>query len=164
MMEDHVYEYGGDRDFPLRYRLELAVHAFFCSRCAGKLARLEYAREIMRNAFLPSLEDASGAEEGSAAFRLEDRIMERVALEDIEPEEENIAAAPAFRSWVIGGIITLVSLGSVILGIDFACMASSLGSSFLIPLGLTIGMVITVYGAIFIGSHIKELAERFRLH
>jgi hypothetical protein len=35
--------------------------------------------------------------------------------------------------------------------------------SYLLPVGITIGIVLTSYGALFIGSHLKELSERFGL-
>jgi hypothetical protein len=35
--------------------------------------------------------------------------------------------------------------------------------SFLLPVGITVGIVLTSYGALFIGGHLKELSERFRL-
>jgi hypothetical protein len=156
LMEDRMYEYAGDRAFPLRYRLELAAHILFCPRCAEKIVRLETTRELMRTGFLPH----SPVPEG-----LENLIMERINRERIEIADENRAASPevSFASWVVTGFIILISLGTVILGMDFSTVAASLGSSFLVPLGLTIGMVITVYGALFIGTHIKELSKRFSL-
>jgi hypothetical protein len=154
LMEDRIYEYAGDRYFPLRYRLQLALHILFCPRCAGKLARLEGARELLRDDFFPQ----------SAAFSLmEDRIMAAVGRERVEAADWEAAREVSFRSWVITGLIILVSLGTVILGMDFATVAASSGSGFLIPLGLTVGMVVTVYGAIFIGTHIKALSRRFGL-
>jgi hypothetical protein len=46
---------------------------------------------------------------------------------------------------------------------DFEKVAHRQGSSFLIPVGITIGVVVTGYGALFIASHLKELSERFGL-
>jgi hypothetical protein len=65
---------------------------------------------------------------------------------------------------VITGLIVLISLASAFLGLDFDKVARAGGSSVLLPLGLTIGVVVTGYGALFIGSHLKELSEHFRLH
>jgi hypothetical protein len=70
----------------------------------------------------------------------------------------------SFRSWVIAGLIILVSLSSSFFNLDFVETVASYGSSFLLPVGLTIGIVVTGYGALFIGSHLKELSTRFRLH
>jgi hypothetical protein len=47
---------------------------------------------------------------------------------------------------------------------DFINIADTQGSSFLLPVGITIGAVVTGYGAFFIGSHLKELSSRFRIH
>jgi hypothetical protein len=46
---------------------------------------------------------------------------------------------------------------------DFLTVAVREGSSYLGPLGITIGAALTCYGAVFIGSHVKELSERFGL-
>jgi hypothetical protein len=47
---------------------------------------------------------------------------------------------------------------------DFIKIAASEGSSYMLPLGITIGAAVTCYGAVFIGSHLKELSRRFGLH
>jgi hypothetical protein len=162
LMEDRMYEYAGDRGFPLHYRLQLAFHIVFCPRCARKIARLEDARELMRTGFFPP---------SPVLGFLENRIMEQINRGRVTIDDEDWAAGyhrrdspeVSFRSWVVTGCIILVSLGTVILGMDFITVAASSGSSFLIPLGITIGTVVTVYGALFIGTHLKELSKRFSL-
>jgi hypothetical protein len=73
-------------------------------------------------------------------------------------------AGVSFRSWVITGCIVLFSLSTSCIGLEVIKGASFQDSSFLIPLGLTIGFIVTGYGAVFIGSHLEELSDRFRLH
>jgi hypothetical protein len=46
---------------------------------------------------------------------------------------------------------------------DFIHIAQEQGLSFLLPLGITVGVVLTCYGALFIGSHLKELSKHFNL-
>jgi hypothetical protein len=46
---------------------------------------------------------------------------------------------------------------------DFGTVADHWGSSFLLPIGITVGAVVSAYGALFIGSHLKELSHRFNL-
>jgi hypothetical protein len=65
---------------------------------------------------------------------------------------------------VIIGFIILISLSTAFFGMDFIHIAAFAGSSFLLPVGLTFGGILTGYGAIFIGSHLKELSAWFRLH
>ena len=89
-----------------------------------------------------------------------------VAAEEEQQETEEIYAVPgglSTRGWVIAGLIILVSLVTAFFGLDFQKLALETGMSFLLPVGITIGIVLTSYGALFIGSHLKELSERFGL-
>ncbi|GHU97350.1 hypothetical protein FACS189483_03060 [Spirochaetia bacterium] len=152
---DKAYEFEPDRPLPLLSRLEIAFHVIFCPRCAAGILRLETARAILGADFLPP------------APSLEDAIMRQISAEaDVMPALDSEASARelSLRSWVVTGLIVLFSLATSFFGIDFAKVATSSGSSFLLPVGLTIGGVITGYGAIFIGSHLKELSERFGIH
>jgi hypothetical protein len=157
---DKIYESAGDKPLPWLTRLEIWGHLLLCPRCSEAAARLEAARELARTGFLPPSPD------------LEDPIMAMIYAEADMPAEEADFPLAAFgepggvstRGWVITGLIVLLSLASSFFGIDFGKIAASEGSSFLLPLGLTIGLMVTGYGAFFIGSHLKELSERFRLH
>jgi hypothetical protein len=149
---DKFLECTGDRPLSLWDRLEIGIHILHCSRCAREIEELEKAQELMKSDFFPALVPG-----------LEERIMEQIYREEPAASIE-APAGVSFRSWVITGIIVVVSLATAFLGLDFNEVASAGGSSFLLPLGLTIGVVVTGYGALFIGSHLKELSERFRLH
>jgi hypothetical protein len=145
-----LYERYGD-DFSLRERLYLAFHILFCGRCALSLRRLESARELFTTGFFPPSPD------------FEDTVMSKIYA---EAEENSVLETPAglsTRGWVVVGIIALVSLTTLFFGSDFDSISSLHGSSFLLPLGIMIGLFVTVYGSLFIGSHLKELSERFRL-
>jgi hypothetical protein len=166
---DKMYEYESEGKSPsLLTSLEIAVHLIFCPYCTDEIARYEAAIEQMRTGFFPPSPGLAGP------------IMERIYAEsfvlssefsDIVPELPDVPAdnpdeliGVSFRGWVITGFIVLVSLATAFFSIDFERMVASQGSSFLLPVGLTIGVVISVYGALFIGSHLKELSSRFRLH
>ncbi|GHV81579.1 hypothetical protein AGMMS49991_01370 [Spirochaetia bacterium] len=152
---DKLYEFSGDDSLPLLSRLEIAVHIIFCPRCAGQIVRLNAARSIMKADFFPAADSS-----------LEDVIMEQICAESVEIPAETWETAPEvpFQGWVAAGLIVLFSLAGSFFGGDFANIATSSGSSFLLPVGITIGGVVTAYGAIFIGSHLKELSDRFGLH
>jgi hypothetical protein len=154
---DKLYDSFGEKQVPLLARIEIALHVIICPQCAGTIARLAAVREFMQTGFLP------------ASPALEDSIMERIYAEISEAADmplEDAAPSPeiSFRSWVVTGIIVLVSLPVSFFGLDFGRVAASNGLSFLLPVGITIGAVVTGYGAIFIGSHLKELSDRFGLH
>jgi hypothetical protein len=79
-------------------------------------------------------------------------------------DEQNPAYEVSFRGWVITGFIILISLAMSLFGMDFMRTIPGSAASFLLPIGITIGSIVTVYGALFIGSHLKELSDRFGLH
>ena len=120
--------------------------------------RYKDARKIMREDFFPPSPE------------LEDSIMSRIAMEEqsnpVYKENEIAFYFPAgisTRGWVIAGIIILVSLITTFFGLDFQDLVNESGTSLMLPIGITIGIVLTTYGAFFIGSHLKELSERFGL-
>jgi hypothetical protein len=151
-----IYYCTGE-DVPLFQQLQLTLHLIFCPDCAREVKRFELCRGILHGDFLPPSPD------------LEESIMNMIACEEsgiaAAPETETYAAPGGLstRGWVIAGLVMLVSLASAFFGLDFNKLALSEGMAFLLPVGITIGIVLTSYGALFIGSHLKELSERFGL-
>jgi hypothetical protein len=151
-----VYHYSGSEydtedSMPLFNQLQVWLHSFFCSDCAEKIECFEFARSILREDFFPQ------------APNLENAIMAKIAH---EPESETApftAGGLSTRGWIITGLIMLISLATAFFGLDFQNLASETGTSFLLPVGITIGILLSVYGVFFIGSHLKELTERFGL-
>lgn len=150
---DELYEYAGDDKIPFNLRLRLRLHGFFCPQCAQEIERFELSRDILRNDFFPS---APGFEE-SVMFQIREE-------EPVVPPAREIEMGITFSGWVVTGIVLLVSLVSAFFGTDFIKTVNFEGNSFLLPVGITIGAVLSCYGALFIGSHLKELTRRFGLH
>jgi hypothetical protein len=146
---DRVYEYCGETLPPLLY-LRVKLHCAFCPQCAQEIERFELAQDIFRNDFTPP--DADFADAVMAKLCAGDRVA-----------ETGEAAGVSLRGWVIVGLILFFSLTSAFLGMDLIKIAASEGSSYMLPLGITIGAAVTCYGAVFIGSHLKELSQRFGL-
>ena len=146
---DTVYE--TETVFPLKKRLGLAFHIIFCGQCAVHLENYETARLLLKTDFFPASPDFS------------DAIMNSIYSES--PDEEQLSETGRFsvKGWVIAGIVLLFSLATIFFGRDFASIAVDQGSSYLLPLGIIIGVVLTGYGALFIGSHLKEFSQRFKL-
>jgi len=156
---DMVYEYSGsehgtEESMPLINQLQVWLHTLICPNCMQEIERFEVSKAIMREDFFPS-----------SPF-LEDSIMAMVEAEEQEYETEEVFASPgglSTRGWVIAGVVILISFATAFFGLDFQNIADASGMSFLLPVGITIGIVLTTYGALFIGSHLKELTERFGL-
>jgi hypothetical protein len=147
---DKVYEYAGE-PMPLLPRLRIAAHVFFCPSCARAVEQFEVTRNILTHDFFPPAPD------------IEEPVMLRVMGEAGETPDYAGEEGVSFRGWVITGLIMFFSLSTSFFGLDFGRLAASEGMSFLLPVGITIGAVLTCYGALFIGSHLKELSERFGL-
>ena len=150
---DKVYEL---EDLFLLDRLQVALHLFVCPDCALKAERFRLSKEILREEFLPP-----------SPAGLEDSIMAAIAEEEGESAlDAQVAAAPggvSLGGWVVAGLVLLVSLTTIFFGMEFNNVAGAAGMSFMIPIGITIGIVLTCYGALFIASHLKRLSERFDL-
>jgi hypothetical protein len=149
---DMIYEDGQ----PLFVeRLELAFHILFCGRCAAVLRRYGCARKLLNTDFFPPSPD------------FEDAVMTKIhAEEDVFESENEMFYSPcgfSTRGWIIAGLAVIVSLALSFFGRDFLSIAASHGSSFLVPLGIITGIIVSAYGSLFIGSHLKELSQRFRL-
>jgi len=147
---DMVY----DEDSSLLNQIQISFHTFFCPSCAQKIELYQAAREIMKNDFFQLSPD------------IENQVMARISCEEELSETESSFSIPGVlstRGWVIAGLIIMISLVTAFFGLDFKNLVSQSGNSFLLPMGITIGIVLTSYCALFIGSHLKELSERFGL-
>jgi hypothetical protein len=148
---DEIYEYTGGETMPLLLKIRLGVHLFFCPGCAQEFERFKVTREILRNDFSPVCPD------------FEVPVMAAVEREeDTAAEDAEFSVVPgglSTRGWVIAGLIVFFSLATAFVGLDFNYVALKAGMSFLLPVGITIGIVLTSYGALFIGGHLKELSE-----
>jgi hypothetical protein len=155
---DKIVESSGDEHLSLFIQVRIFLHLLFCRECAEKAKNFEVLRDLMRTDFFPP---SPGLEETIMA-----KLPEREA-EDAAEFPGVVPDAPGGVStlgWVLIGFFILISLATSFFGSGFVKVASAEGSSFLLPVGLTIGAVLTGYGVLFIGSHLKELSARFRLH
>ena len=148
---DTAYEFEKDNFFPLLTQIRMDLHLLFCPACAEELKNLRQVQEIMKTDFLPPAPDFGNV------------LMERLYKETALQEAADAPAGFSFRGWVLIGFFMLLSLPSAFFGMNFVQIANAEGQSFLLPVGLTIGVLLTCYGAFFIGSHLKELSSRFGL-
>jgi hypothetical protein len=147
-----VYDYSGDDAMPLLVQVQVGFHLMFCPDCAQEVERFEVCRDMLHGDFLPP------------APGLEDAVMAIIAAEEGNSlEEAEVVGGFSTRGWVIAGLVMLVSLATAFFGLNFNKVALAAGMSYMIPIGITIGIALTSYGALFIGSHLKELTERFGL-
>jgi len=150
---DSIYDADKNDSLPLVNQVRMKLHFLFCPDCSGELRKLQCLEEVMRDDFFP------------ISPEMEESFMEHLYKETVIIEEKTDAQAGfSFRSWVVIGFFMLLALSTSFFGMNFSQIAASEGLSFLLPVGLTIGMAVTCYGALFIGSHLKKLSTRFGLH
>jgi hypothetical protein len=143
---EKVYEYSnGEGAMPLITRIRIGLHIITCPDCAQELERFEVCRDIF-------------FDESSSPDMM---MLDGEEGEIPKTEETDNPGGFSTRGWIIAGLMMLVSLATAFFGLDFNKVAVEMGMSFMLPIGITIGIVLSCYGLIFIGSHLKELTERF---
>jgi len=149
---DIVY---GQEDMSLLNRIRVGLHLLVCPDCAQEVERFEVCRDMLQDDFMYPAPD------------MEDAVIPMINInaeeETAEANEAEVPGGFSIRGWIIAGIVMFVSLATVFFGLEFNKVALIAGMAFTIPIGITIGIALTSYGALFIGSHLKDLAERFGL-
>lgn len=154
-----VIDHDGDEELSFFKRFLVETHLFFCPHCASALRRWRLGRDLLSSSCLdPELNS------GFEVPGLSDAIMKNILAEAEDDSSLPGAEVLSFRRWVIAGCVIVASLVSVFFCLDFMELFAVSGLSLMIPMGVTIGIIISAYSALFIGSHLKELSERFRLH
>ena len=158
MIISRIIEADGDESFPLLERMVLNLHLLFCDDCAESFRRYRESRDILAKMALPQVLPP-------AVSGLNASIMAKLLKEEGEFFNESLEETSVpFPRWVVTGFIILVSLVSAFFGFDFKHLSTIIGPEFILSMGITMGLIISAYGALFIGSHLKELSERFKLH
>jgi len=150
---DIVYEQ--QEDMSLFNRIRVGLHLLVCPDCAQEVERFEVCRDMLQDDFIypaPGLEAA-----------VMSMMIAEEAVNTEEAMETEVPGGFSIRGWIIAGIVMFVSLATVFFGLEFNKVALIAGMAFTIPIGITIGIALTSYGALFIGSHLKTLSDRFRL-
>jgi hypothetical protein len=67
----------------------------------------------------------------------------------------------SLRNWLLGGVALLVSIAFVPFLEEFKALTRSYGNGFLLPLGIVLGILVTVYMMVFIATHVQDFSRRF---
>ena len=150
---DSIYrgENGDSVDPGFIEGLKIEMHLLFCMDCRERLRRFNLCNKILREDFLPESPD------------LEDTIMAHIAEEAQVGTRITVTEGFSFRGWSIAGLVLLISLATIFFGMDFNKVALASGTLFVIPVGITVGLALSIYGALFIASHLERLSRKFGL-
>lgn len=129
------------RSLPFLVRLHLRR----CDSCAREARGLDLAVDSLRH-LLPAAPDLS------------DAIMATIRADPLRQDE-----SVSWGKWLGVGFLIMLSIAVAPFGSDFGWLAGLMGDSFRLPFALTLGAAMSIYGALFIASHLDELSERFKL-
>jgi hypothetical protein len=135
----------------------LRAHLALCPACREEAARTKAALAAYRNTNYRA-DDYREDRSGPRSDRIEERVMAAVR---ILPKPRRVVA---FRDWIVSGLVIAVSMALIPFGNDFNSIKAIFGRSFTLPLMLALSLVITLYGAVFIATHMDELAPFVRRH
>jgi hypothetical protein len=138
-----------DTTLSLFMRLQFYIHTFFCDHCRFVIHQYEDSAELMRNNFFYDTPDMS------------DNIMYQILNNESISKDTEIHEWISFKKWIIAGCIIVVSLVSAFFGFNFNEVASSTDSSYMLSIGLVIGLIVSIYGLLFIGTQMKQLRHFF---
>ena len=148
----NILEMAYEEDLNIIDNAQIWLHSLFCQECAQKIQLYKSARAVMHRDFFTFNINSN-----------EDSIMAKIAAEQQEEERQAVPGLLSTRGWVIAGLVIVISFATAFFGLDFQNAANTNGISFMLPIGIIFGIVLTSYCALFIGSHLKEFTERFGL-
>jgi hypothetical protein len=148
---DSLYEELGESGYEgkkIFFRPRRLAHLLFCPSCAAQARKLEIADSLMRTGFMPPSPDLGA------------QVMSMLGIEQNSSLEDSAESIP-MRGWVLVGFFLLLSLTSAYFGGDFLKIAALDEISFLVPIGITIGVALIAYSALFVGTHLALLRKKF---
>jgi hypothetical protein len=123
-------------------------HLEECESCRIEVERVEAAIEACRGA-------DSG---GELAQLLEDRVMAAIRLMPSPQRDFSV------RDWLIAGSVIAASMLLIPVGDYFVRFKEIFGASYTLPLSLVLGIALTAYSALFIGTHMDEVQGFMNKH
>lgn len=122
----------------------MIAHLEGCGTCRAEVETVEAALAEFRNA-----DEAD--EFGELGELLESRVMAVVRF--MPPPQRDFS----IRDWIIAGSVIAASMLLIPVGEYFARFRETFGASYALPLSLVLGLSLTAYGALFIGTHMDEV-------
>jgi len=117
----------------------MARHLAACESCAAQVGLVEDALGA-----LCEIKDAGDPP-------LEARVMASVRLVPTPQRDFSV------RDWIIAGSVIAASMILIPVGEYFARFDEAFGASYALPLSLVLGLALTAYAALFVGTHMAQV-------
>mgnify|MGYP006282294063 CR=1 FL=1 len=138
-MMDRYCQLDVDERLPLRYR----VHMLFCSRCRHEVQYMEEKLVRFEGDFPFSMQnDAS------------DTVMQLVRMSPVQYRKE----VSSFK-WLASGFVIFASIMLLPFSKSLSWLNDYFGGQLLFPLHVVMGILISVYAVLYVGTHLEELKD-----
>ncbi len=125
----------------------IRIHLFRCARCAGEVRAFRLAMADLRP-YEPFVLD------GIESARIVDSVMR-------QPEYRK---SISLFNWVGAGVLMFVGIFLAPFSDQFMSLRDHFGGDLEVPFSLVMGVMVTIYAAIFIGTHMDELSRWLEHH
>jgi hypothetical protein len=120
----------------------MRIHLYRCARCSAEVDAFASAMADMRT-FEPFVLD------GLESARIIDSVMR-------QPEYRR---SISLFNWVAAGALMFVGMFLAPFSDQFASLRDHFGGDLEVPFSLVMGIMVTIYAAIFIGTHIDDFSR-----
>ena len=124
--------------------LALRIHLRMCGKCRKEAAAMRWALEMLRK---EELHSAYGDISGSV-------------MDAVRNSGNSYGRTMPLRNWVSGEVIIIASIFLVQFSDDRHWLNSFFGSNLEVPLYIVLGVLVTVYSALFVVSRLEEFKEK----
>ncbi len=137
--------------------LAITLHLLVCRSCRTAVRRMTLAEDMLSAGLRP--EERGGSDE-LINQSLAGILASGLAYPRLYPREYPVS----MKKWVVAGICLLSSFVFIPLSSAGLWSRNVLGPAFVIPLYLLIGIAVTAYCGLFIGTNIDFFVKKFGLH
>lgn len=134
-------------------RQELAAHLARCERCRPEAVKLRIALASLRVAECESTDE-----------ELTGRIMTAIRAEPSPREVAEPHEPMPLRNWLVAGLLIFGGILGLHYSESFEWLRLAFGEAIDLAMGLILGIFLTTYLCVLVGSNLKRVQQLFRPH
>ncbi len=144
---DKAISYYLQNDEIGRIPFKVRIHTFFCPVCSGEIMQLMLMFRLLEEKSIWEMDKD-----------IKDNVMDKIQRQSVFAEKRISGL-----KWVVIGIIIFASMFLINFSESFMWLKEQFGSSFVIPMSIVLGLVLTVYLMLFTSSNIDFLEKYLHL-
>lgn len=124
--------------------LTIKIHFLFCPECRSNAKKMDTMLNSLHGEYLYEIKDS-----------LARNIMQLLILSG-----NRYAEKAGYKKWIAAGVVIVAGRFAFSYSESLTWLTDYFGQSLALPLNIVMGLVITVYAAAFIFSHLEDLKRR----